>query len=33
LVYVLLWHERNNDEPGHKWVRDTICQSVAKEMG
>lgn len=29
LVYVLLWHERNNDEPGHKWVRDIICQSVA----
>lgn len=33
LVYVLLWHERNNDEPGHKWVRDMICQSVEKAKG
>ncbi len=30
LAYVLLWHERNHDEPGHKWMRDTICKSVAK---
>ncbi|QYJ85973.1 LysR family transcriptional regulator [Shewanella mesophila] len=29
LAYVLLWHERNNDEPGHKWIRETICKSVA----
>ncbi|PKH07586.1 LysR substrate-binding domain-containing protein [Moritella sp. Urea-trap-13] len=32
LVYVLLWHERNNDEPGHKWVRDIICQSVERAI-
>ncbi len=32
LAYVLLWHERNNEEPGHKWIRDTICESVAKAM-
>ncbi|WP_028763642.1 LysR substrate-binding domain-containing protein [Shewanella colwelliana] len=30
LAYVLLWHERNNDEPGHKWIRETICKSVAQ---
>ena len=30
LVYVLLWHERNNDEPGHKWVRETICECIEK---
>jgi DNA-binding transcriptional LysR family regulator len=29
-AYVLLWHKRNNDEPGHKWIRDHICKSVAK---
>jgi len=28
IAYVLLWHKRNSDEPGHKWVRDIICQSV-----
>lgn len=32
LAYVLLWHKRNNDEPGHKWVRETINASVAKAM-
>lgn len=30
LAYVLLWHERNNDEPGHKWIRETICKRVAQ---
>lgn len=30
LAYVLLWHERNNEEPGHKWIRETICKSVAQ---
>ncbi len=29
LAFVLLWHERNNDEPGHRWIRKTICKSVA----
>ncbi|PKF60509.1 LysR family transcriptional regulator [Psychromonas sp. psych-6C06] len=28
LAYVLLWHQRNNDEPGHQWIRETICQSI-----
>lgn len=28
IAYVLLWHQRNSDEPGHKWVRETICESV-----
>jgi DNA-binding transcriptional LysR family regulator len=28
IAYVLLWHQRNNDEPGHKWVRETICDSI-----
>jgi len=28
LAYVLLWHQRNDDEPGHKWIRETICTSV-----
>ncbi|MCE9680117.1 LysR substrate-binding domain-containing protein [Shewanella sp. AS1] len=31
-AYVLLWHERNQDEPGHKWLRETICQSVAEAV-
>ena len=30
LAYVLLWHSRNNEEPGHKWIRETICKSVAE---
>jgi DNA-binding transcriptional LysR family regulator len=28
IAYVLLWHQRNNEEPGHRWVRETICASV-----
>jgi len=28
LAYVLLWHQRNNEDPGHKWVRETICNNV-----
>lgn len=28
MAYVLLWHERNNQEPGHIWVRDLIMNSV-----
>jgi len=30
MAYALLWHHRNTDEPGHKWVREIICSSVAK---
>ncbi|MEL0628640.1 LysR substrate-binding domain-containing protein [Psychromonas aquatilis] len=29
MAYALLWHQRNTDEPGHKWVREMICDSVA----
>ena len=29
LAYVLLWHERNADDPGHRWVKEIICESVA----
>ena len=32
LAYVLLWHKRNDQEPGHKWIRETICASVAQAM-
>ncbi|MCP4324591.1 MAG: LysR family transcriptional regulator [Psychromonas sp.] len=28
LAYVLLWHQRNEDDPGHKWMRETICTSL-----
>ena len=31
-VYILLWHKRNTNEPGHKWVRETICRNIAKKM-
>tara|TARA_R110001583_G_scaffold21964_4_gene82882 strand:+ start:2454 stop:3464 length:1011 start_codon:yes stop_codon:yes gene_type:complete len=30
MAYALLWHHRNTDEPGHKWVREIICSSVEK---
>lgn len=30
MAYVLLWHQRNDEDQGHKWIRETICQSVAK---
>ncbi len=30
IVYLLLWHKRNNNEPGHQWIRDTICENVAQ---
>ncbi len=32
IAYVLLWHQRNNDEPGHKWVRETICNSIKQQV-
>jgi len=28
IAYVLLWHDRNTDEPGHKWVREMICRNL-----
>lgn len=33
LAYVLLWHQRDENEPGHKWVKETICKSVARAFG
>lgn len=30
-AYVLLWHQRNNDEPGHRWIRETICESISRQ--
>ncbi|GIU40107.1 LysR family transcriptional regulator [Shewanella sairae] len=32
LAYVLLWHERSGDDPGHRWVKEIICESVAKAL-
>jgi len=32
MAYVLLWHERNNQEPGHKWVREMISNSIPKAL-
>ncbi|WP_285163657.1 LysR family transcriptional regulator [Shewanella goraebulensis] len=29
MAYVLLWHERNSQAPGHLWLRNIICESVA----
>lgn len=29
MAYVLLWHQRNDEDQGHKWIRETICQSVS----
>ncbi|WP_394129395.1 LysR family transcriptional regulator [Shewanella maritima] len=28
MAYVLLWHERNNQEPGHQWFRQIISQQI-----
>lgn len=28
ITYVLLWHERNDNEPGHQWVRQTITDCL-----
>lgn len=33
MAYVLLWHERNNQDQGHQWIRETICQSVSTTIG
>ncbi|WP_144211522.1 LysR family transcriptional regulator [Shewanella donghaensis] len=32
MAYVLLWHERNSEAPGHLWLRNIICGSVAKAI-
>lgn len=32
MAYALLWHQRNTDEPGHKWVKEMICRSVNDEF-
>ncbi|WP_094752297.1 LysR family transcriptional regulator [Psychromonas sp. CD1] len=28
IAYILLWHQRNTDEPGHKWIRDIIIDNI-----
>lgn len=32
LAYVLLWHQRNNDDPGHDWVKSTILDSISRAV-
>ncbi len=32
MAYVLLWHQRNNQDPGHQWMRETICHCVAQAI-
>ncbi|AZG75012.1 LysR family transcriptional regulator [Shewanella livingstonensis] len=32
MAYVFLWHERNNQEPGHQWFRNMIFSSVEKAI-
>lgn len=32
MAYVLLWHERNNQDKGHQWIRETICQSIQHSL-
>ena len=32
MAYVLLWHERNNQDKGHQWMRETISLSVKKAI-
>jgi DNA-binding transcriptional LysR family regulator len=32
MAYVFLWHERNNQEPGHQWFRNIIFSSVEKAI-
>jgi len=32
MAYVFLWHQRNNQEPGHQWFRNIIFSSVEKAI-
>ncbi|MBB1322300.1 MULTISPECIES: LysR family transcriptional regulator [Shewanella] len=32
MAYVFLWHERNNQEPGHQWFRNIIFNSVERAI-
>ncbi len=32
MAYVLLWHERNNQDKGHQWIRESICQSIQNDI-
>lgn len=32
MAYVLLWHERNNQDQGHQWLRERICQSISNSI-
>jgi DNA-binding transcriptional LysR family regulator len=27
--YHMIWHEKNTDDPGHRWLRDTLMKGVA----
>eukprot|EP01035_Chromulina_nebulosa_P039224 gene39223-53027_t len=29
--YHMIWHEKNTDDPGHKWLRDTLMKGIAAE--
>ncbi|MBT1445235.1 LysR family transcriptional regulator [Shewanella sp. JM162201] len=33
LAYVLLWHQRNDGDPGHRWLRELITQSALENFG
>lgn len=30
--YHMIWHERNNDDPGHKWLRDALTRSFQGDL-
>ncbi|GGI82160.1 LysR family transcriptional regulator [Shewanella gelidii] len=29
-AYVLLWHQRDHEDPGHQWIRQVICDSIGE---
>jgi DNA-binding transcriptional LysR family regulator len=31
--YHLIWHEKNNDDPGHRWLRDALMAAAGTEPG
>jgi DNA-binding transcriptional LysR family regulator len=30
-LYAAGWHPRHNDDPGHRWLRDTLARAMARE--
>ncbi len=24
----MIWHEKNNDDPGHRWLRETLMRQL-----